>query len=302
MLHHFQMFKHQLIAEVVPSIEDRAWAPPLNDAQAIMRLLERSTGYGQFRVELPGRVEWSVEAARIHGPDHPLIGTLEDAVLAYVVDDRTRVVDTIRTAVQAQRGFHYTARMDTGDELKVVEAIGDVVLSDGVATGFFGLIRDITQRVEREAMAVSRANLIRHLVEDMPVPIVVLDRALRVVACSTEWARAYGLADRNSALRQPLGKLVEVGRETTGAIIEALKGRSTTIGLWFHTGEDRRQVRRDCAVIPWQCGADASSGVLMVVGGSEASYASLDIADRALGRTAQSLLSVLHTIEASPAN
>ena len=53
----------------------------------------------------------------------------------------------------------------------------------------------------------------------MPVPVVVLDRALRVVACSSDWARAYGLSGRSGALNQPLGKLLEA----RGRPEEALK-------------------------------------------------------------------------------
>ena len=129
--------------------------------------------------------------------------------------------------------------------------------------------------------------------------VPVLDRALRVVACSSEWARAYGLSARSAALNQPLGALLEVSRETTAAIIEALNGRTAHIGLWFYSGEDSRQIRRSCAVIPWQCGTDAAGGVMMVIGAGEASYASLEIADRTLGRSTRGLLQMLETIKAA---
>ena len=62
------------------------------------------------------------------------------------------------------------------------------------------------------------------------------DRPLRVVACSPDWANVYGLQDRATALGQPLGKLLEVGRETTAAIIEALNGRAAEVELTFYSG------------------------------------------------------------------
>ncbi|HVX74372.1 MAG TPA: hypothetical protein VHB19_16330 [Devosia sp.] len=290
------MFEHQLVSETLPSLQERGWGPSINAPEPMLRLLERKTGFGQFRVDLPGTVQWSPEAARLHGPDHPLAGSLEEAVLAYVAADRTRIVDTIRAAIQTRKGFRFTARTEIGGRIRVLEVIGDVRLDGDVVTGLFGFSRDVSARVESEALALSRARLIRRLVEDMPVPIVVLDRALRVVGCSSDWARAHGLPDRAAALNRPLGRLVEVTREITAAIIEGLNGRTTHVGLWFHSGEAPRQVRRSCAVIPWQCGADEPSGVIMVIGGGEPSFASAQIADQALGRTAHSLLKTLETL------
>ena len=292
------MFKHQLVAETVPSIDDRAAAPSLNDAGAMLRLLEQHTGYSQFRVDLPGEVTWAPEVAHLHGETHPRRASLEDALRDYVPEDRTRIIDTIRAAVAERRGYHFTARMEANGKTRVVDVIGDVRIEDGVVAGVWGLARDVSSTVEREAMALSRARLIRHMVEDMPVPVVVLDRALRVVACSTEWARSYGLQDRASALNQPLGKLVDVSRETTAAIIEALNGRTAQIELWFYSGVARRDVRQSCAVIPWQCGTDTAGGVMMVIGGGEPTYATLEMADRALGRTTRGLLQMLEKISA----
>lgn len=159
-------------------------------------------------------------------------------------------------------------------------------------------MRDISRGVEREAVAISRARLIRHMVEDLPVPVVVLDRALRVVGCSLEWSKAYGLSGRTAAFGKPLGTIVELSRETTAAIISALQGQAANVGVWFWSGESHKQLRRSCVVIPWQCGNDAPGGVMMVIGGGESSYASLAIADKALGRTTQSLLQMLETLPA----
>ena len=289
------MFTHQLVAEVVPSLAERAISPSLNDAESIRMLLEQHTGFGQFRVVLPGRVIWAPETTILRGSD--ALTSLEEVVHSYVPEDRARIVDTIRAAIHERQGFRFTARMQTSGTVRLVEVIGDVKVEDGAVTEIFGLVRDISAAMERDAMATSRARLIRHLIDDMPIPVVVLDRALRVLAASTDWCRVYGLPDRASALNQPLGRLTAVSRETTSAIIEALNGRIGRVGLWFHSGEDRRQVHRSCAVIPWQSGTEAPGGVLMVIGG-DASYATAEIADRALGRTTRTLLEMLETVAA----
>lgn len=293
------MFAHQLIAETVPSIDERAAPPSVNESDAVRRLLEKHTGFAQFRVVLPGTVIWAPRSdgrgETVHGGE----STLEEAVRSYLQEDRSRIVDAIQLAIRERRGFRVVARMKTkSGGVRVIETIGDVKVENGIVTELFGLARDISQTVEREAMAISRARLIRHMVEDIPVPVVVLDRALRVVGCSADWTRAYGLPERAATLEKPLGKLIDVSREMTSAIIEALNGRTAHIGLWFYSGDDRRQIRRNCAVIPWQCGTEAAGGVLMVMGGGEASYASAEIADRALGRSMHGLLEVLESIDA----
>lgn len=294
------MFTHQLVSETRESISARPAPASLNACDSVRRLLEQQTGFRQFRVVLPGTVSWAGEA-----PEAGDLGalsrahTLGDAVLAFRSDDRPRVLDAIEAAIKDQMGFRFTARLRATKTTKVVEVIGDVVVADGQVTEIFGLARDVSGRVEREALAISRARLIANLVEEMPVPVVVLDRALRIVGCSADWVRTYGLTGQSAALNQPLGRIVEIDRETTGAIIEALNGRTAHVGLWFYSGEDGRQVRRSCAVIPWQCGADAAGGVLMVVGGGEPSYASREIADKTLGRSTRSLLELLETLKAA---
>lgn len=221
------MFTHQLIAETVPSIDERAQLPSVNDPDAVRRLLEKHTGFAQFRVVLPGTVIWAPETAKLRGD---IFGqsetTLEETVLAYLPEDRGRIVDAFQAAIREKRGFRFVGRIKSkASGVRVVETIGDVKVENDKVTELYGLARDISQTVEREAMAISRAKLIRHMVEDIPVPVVVLDRALRVVGCSADWTRAYGLQDRAAALDKPLGKLIDVGREMTSAIIEALNGR-----------------------------------------------------------------------------
>lgn len=294
------MFTHQLVAETVPSIAERGSAGSLNDADEVRRLLEQHTGFGQFRIVLPGTVSWGPGTLGLRERSALTEATtLQDVVFAYLAEDRGRVVDAIDLAIRERKGFHFNARMTVGGKVRVIETIGDVKIVDGQVTELFGLARDISKSVEGEAMATSRARLIRHLIEDIPVPVAVLDRALRVVACSADWARVYGLGKRRDALDQPLGRLVDISQETTAAIIEALNGRTAHVALWFYAGETRQRVRRQCAVIPWQCGTDSAGGVLMVIGGGEPGYANAEIADRALGHTAKSLLATLDALPAA---
>jgi PAS domain-containing protein len=290
------MFNQQVLAETVPSVAQDAVPESLNDCAQARRLLERHTGFSQFRLVLPDRVILSAEAARIRGASGPVEMTLGEAIRAYLPADRKRIVDTISEAIRDRRGFHITARRQVGDITRVIESFGDVKVENGVVTEIFGLTRDISEKVEHEALGISRARLIRRMVEDMPVPVVVLDRALRVVACSSAWAKSYGLEHRTDALGRPVNELAEMSRETSAAIIEAMHGQAAHVSLPFYGAEDGRRVMRTCVVVPWQCGTDAAGGVLMLVGEERPPYATLEIADRALGRSTRGLMDMLEAM------
>ena len=291
------MFTQQLTSEFFPVLGPAPAAPSLNDGDIVRRLLERHTGFAQFRILLPMTVTWSEEAARVRGER---AGTsdisLGEAVHAYIPADRKRLVDTITSAIEQQQGFRFIGRRRVGNQMKVLETIAELKVENGAVTEIVGLTRDVSMKLEREALGISRARLIRRMVEDMPVPVVVLDRALRVVACSAAWATSHGLSGRGEALGKPLNQLIEVGREITSAIIEAMAGQTAKITVPFYSAEDGRQVARRCVVVPWQCGSDAAGGVLMMAGEEHPPYATLEVADRALGRRSRGLAEMLETL------
>lgn len=291
------MFTQQLTTEFFRTLDHTAAAPSLNDSEIVRRLLEKHTGFAQFRVVLPMTVTWSAGAARMSGEEEGTSQTsLEAAVRAYIRADRTRLVETITQAIDEKRGFRFLGRRHFGDQTKIIETICDVKVENGVVTELIGLTRDVSVTVEREALGISRARLIRRMVEDMPVPVVVLDRALRVVACSATWAKSHGLTTRKEAIGKTINKLIDVSREMTAAIIEAMGGDTSKIVLPFYDAEDGRQVHRNCVVVPWQCGSDAAGGVLMLVGEEHPPYATLEVADRALGRKTQGLMQILEAM------
>lgn len=291
------MFTQQLTSEFFPSLGAGAREPSLNDGETVRRLLERHTGFSQFRVVLPSTVTWSGEAAKMRGEAAGTSDTsLEAAVKAYLPADRKRLVETITDAIEHRRGYRFIGRRRVGEAIRVLETIGDVKVENGTVTEIIGLTRDITATVEREALGISRARLIRRMVEDMPVPVVVLDRALRVVACSAAWAKSHGLGGRNDALGKPVNKLIEMSREMTAAIITAMGGESARVALPFYEARDGHPVQRSCVVVPWQCGSDAAGGVLMLVGEEQPPFATLEVADRALGRRTRSLEEILENL------
>jgi PAS domain-containing protein len=292
------MFTQQLTSEFFPSLSDAGeGGVSLNDGEVVRRLLEQRTGFAQFRVVLPATVTWSAEATRMRGEAAGTWETsLEDAVRAYLPADRKRLVEIITEAIEQRRGFRFTGRRRVGETTSVLETIGDVKVENGQVTAIIGLTRDVSAVVEREALGISRARLIRRMVEDMPVPVVVLDRALRVVACSAAWATSHGLSGRTEALGKPVNKLIEMSREMTSAIIQAMGGETAKVTLPFYGAEDGRQVHCSCVVVPWQCGSDAAGGVLMLVGEEHPPYATLEVADRALGRQTRGLMDILEAM------
>ena len=291
------MFTQQLTSEFFHSLSEQAATPSLNDGETVRRLLEQQTGFAQFRVVLPMTVTWSADAARMSGEEAGTsVTTLQAAVKSYLRADRIRLVEMITQAIEEKRGFRFVGRRHFADATKIIETICDVKVENGVVTELIGLTRDVSVTVEREALGISRARLIRRMVEDMPVPVVVLDRALRVVACSAAWAKSHGLSTRNEAIGKTINKLIEVSREMTSAIIEAMGGETSKIVLPFYDAEDGRQVHRNCVVVPWQCGSDAAGGVLMLVGEEHPPYATLEVADRALGRRSRGLMEILEAL------
>ena len=289
------MFDHQLIAETIPSQSRMPQAAALNDSESVRRLVEHAMGYQQFRVVLPGTVTW-IGRGDHGGPAKTMcVGTLAEAVMSFVPQDRARVVDALGKAIAQKNGFRFTARVSrVGQCPRVIEAIGDVIVENDEVTGLFGLTRDISDEVEQEALAISRARLIARMIEGMPVPVVVLDRSLRVVACSEDWVQVYGLGCREAALGRPLGKIIDARGPLSDGIIEALNGRVARVSLEFYAAEDRRQVRRTCTTMPWESGANDRAGVLIIYGTGEPAFASLDIAARVQGANmTSSLLAML---------
>ncbi len=292
------MFVHQLITETVPSLFRTVHPASLNDNEAIRLLLEQSTGYTQFRVVLPGTVTWAQTTVPLRGQLSPqTITSLEQAIRAYMPEDRNRIVDTLAAAIAGHQGFRITARMRRPDgRIRVVEMIGDVKVEDNRVTEIFGITRDVSELVEREALAISRARLIKTLVEEMPVPVAVLDRSLKLVGASTDWIKAYGLESVDAVLGRPLGKVIDVNRELTPALVEALNGKAARVTLKFYGAEDSRQIRRICAVLPWVGGGETSGGVLLVYGSADRAFASPDIADNVMGRQGRTLTQLLETL------
>lgn len=290
------MFKPQLHAELSESVTGMARMPAVNSDGEMLHLIEAAKGIGQFRVTLPDVVAWSPRAAAIHGMDDTRELPLQEAIRQYVPDDRKMVVETITQALERRSGFRYVARLKTPDgTLRTIDCIGDVVLDGERVTGAFGALRDVSVKVEKEALAIGRARLIRSLVNEMPVPVAVLDRALRVVACSREWALSHGVT-RGKALGRALTDLAEVPSDITAAIIAALGGKTVHATLPLYTSTSEHGVVRECAVIPWQCGSERADGVLMVWGVGERAYASLEIADRASGAGTRGLMRLLEAM------
>jgi PAS domain-containing protein len=291
------MFTQQLTSQFVHSLTEERATPSLNDSDTVRRLLEKHMGFAQFRVVLPMTVTWTADAARMSGEEPgTAVTSLQAAVKSYLRADRVRLIETITQAIEEKRGFRFLGRRHFADTTKIIETICDVKVESGVVTELIGLTRDVSATVEREALGISRARLIRRMVEDMPVPVVVLDRALRVVACSAAWAKSHGLATRKEAIGKTINKLIEVSREMTSAIIEAMGGETAKIVLPFYDAESGRQVQRNCVVVPWQCGSDAAGGVLMLVGEDHPPYATLEVADHALGRKSRGLMQILEAM------
>ena len=109
------MFTQQLTSEFFPTLSGETESPSLNDGEVVRRLLEKQTGFAQFRVVLPMTVTWSDEAARMSGEEPGTSATsLDVAVRAYLRPDRVRLVETIMQAIEEKRGFRFLGRRRFG--------------------------------------------------------------------------------------------------------------------------------------------------------------------------------------------
>lgn len=200
------MFAKQLIHSTQESTALNEPQAGLVDNDAVGALLADHYGYGQWKVIFPGEVRLSEKVCEIFGVPY----TDESAPLEYMVeffhpDDRGKLLQLIAAALQETRGFHYILRIRTPDgEERVVECLGDLRIRDGRVTELFGLTRDVTKEVRKEAFSISRNRLLQDIVSAMPAPLAILDEGLHILECSAYWLKCHKLVDRSDAVGKRL--------------------------------------------------------------------------------------------------
>jgi PAS domain S-box-containing protein len=125
---------------------------------ALLLLAEEVGEIGHWRFEAgKDQVYWSDQLYRIHGWDPAVPPTIAGAVAAYHVDDRVRVADALRVALEQNAPFAFELRVVRPDgSIRRVEQKGrcEVDPATGQTRAIFGVSQDVTERAAlREQLA-----------------------------------------------------------------------------------------------------------------------------------------------------
>jgi PAS domain S-box-containing protein len=141
------------------------------------------------------KVTWSDELYRIFGVPPHSIDPAHDAMGFIHPDDQDGVVTTIHAALRAGEPYNvvYRIRRPDGHE-RIVQSQGYLVRNErGEPINVFGTTQDLTERKETEEAVRRSEQLLRLVLEAIPVGVAVVDPGGNVVlsnpASSRIWAR-----------------------------------------------------------------------------------------------------------------
>lgn len=266
------MFAKQLIHSTHPSTALNEPQPDLVDSDAVSALLMDHYGYGQWKVIFPGEVRLSQKVCEIFGvpfTDEP--APLEFMVEMFHPDDRGKLLQLIAAALQETRGFHHVLRIKTPEnEERMVECLGDLRIRDGRVTELFGLSRDVTKDVRKEAFSISRNRLLQDIVSAMPAPIAILDEGLHILECSAYWLKCHKLVDRGDAVGK---KLYDLFPGMPPALREenerALAGDVIRTKRNFINPSTGAKMDCQTVITRWMASEDKVGGLVILVGWHE---------------------------------
>src|SRR6218665_1007620 len=266
------MFAKQLVHATAPTTAAEEFAPSITDTDAVAELLQAHYGYGQWKVIFPGDVRISEKVAGIFGV--PYTGEaepLEDLVTRYHPDDRGKLLKLIASALQEMRGFHCVLRVLTLDGTeKFVETVADLRIRDGKVVELFGLTRDATNDVRREALSLGRNRMVQEMIAVMPSPIAVLDEHLNILECSAYWLRCHKLVDRADAVGK---RFYDLFPATTPAQREefarARAGEPVRTKRQFVNPTTGAKMDCNTVLMRWMASEDKAGGLVMLIGWSE---------------------------------
>jgi PAS domain S-box-containing protein len=141
------------------------------------------------------KVTWSDELYRIFGLPPQSIDPAHDAMGFIHPDDHDAVVNTIHAALRAGQPFNIVYRIRRPDGIeRTVQSQGYLVVNEqGDPVNVFGTTQDLTERKETEEAVRRSEQLLRLVLEAIPVGVVVVDPEGNVVlsnpASSRIWAR-----------------------------------------------------------------------------------------------------------------
>jgi PAS domain S-box-containing protein len=162
------------------------------------------------------KVTWSDELYRIFGVPPQGLDPAKDAMGFVHPDDHDTVVNTIQAALRAGEPYNvvYRIRRPDGSE-RIVQSQGYLVSNEhGDPINVFGTTQDLTERKEAEEAVRRSEQLLRLVLEAIPVGVAVLDLGGNVVLSNPVSSRIWGRMIESGAERYKVSK-----------------------AYWHHTGE-----------------------------------------------------------------
>mgnify|MGYP000221122399 CR=1 FL=1 len=134
--------------------ERKARQRELERTKDLLQQAGRIAAVGGWELDLTGsepEMTWTDELYRLHGVDPDTDIDLETAVEFYHPDDRERIREYFRRAVEVGESYDMEVRLGTDGSVRWVRAIGEPVRDeDGEIVRVRGSIQDITDQKERE--------------------------------------------------------------------------------------------------------------------------------------------------------
>lgn len=152
-----------------------------------------ASGIGHWEViAKTGELFWSDVVYHLHGLEPGTLINIDAAIDAYHPDDREKVVEYVRCALEEKQDYQFTLRLMRADgEIRSVLSTGIVRLdSEDQVKSVFGIFEDITERLmSEEALKRSEENF-RKVIEHAGDAMFVIDpktariRDVNIQACS----------------------------------------------------------------------------------------------------------------------
>ncbi|NGM68834.1 PAS domain S-box protein [Natronolimnobius sp. AArcel1] len=145
-----------LIEGVVIDITERIeYEQQLERTTDLLDRTQRLAGVGGWELNMqddPRTATWTEEMYRIHDLPRDTTPNLERTLACYHPEDRSRVRDTLETAITTESSYELEARLQTETHGTIwVRAMGEPIYDDdGDLVTFRGAVQDITEQKERE--------------------------------------------------------------------------------------------------------------------------------------------------------
>jgi PAS domain S-box-containing protein len=170
----------------------------LQKSEGLLQRAQRAGRAGVWEIDLVDgridRISWSDAYYELFG----LEGTTEPSVEAWLArlhpDDRARIAEEFRVAMEDQRDQNMEFRIVHPDgTVRWMHRQGQVERdAQGHAVRVSGITFDVTERKHAEEALRRSEATIRLFIEQAPTSIAMLDRDLRYVAASRRWIERYG--------------------------------------------------------------------------------------------------------------